>query len=477
MAKLIKQITPLETNFSQWFIDVVTNGNLIEYGPVKGTIIFKPNAYGIWEKIQFFFNQKIKQLGVQNVYLPMLIPASLIEQEKEHIAGFAPELATITKVGNKELHEQLYIRPTSEVLFAQLFKSIIHSYQDLPLAYNQWSNVLRWEKTTNPFLRTSEFLWQEGHTCHQNELEAQQMAWKMIRLYQDFVQNYLALPVIIGQKTEQEKFAGAITTLTIEAMMKDGKALQSATSHYLGQNFSQIYKIDFKDQTNNWHHVFQTSWGLSTRIIGALIMAHGDNRGIIIPPKVAPYQIDLIEILANKNPEIKLVSQQIFAKLNKFGFRCRIDQSSKSAGFKAAQSEIEGVPLRIEIGPRDLEQNQVLFVRRDTLDKELVKLDQIEQQALATLKAIQANLLQQAQKRLEANLVYTNDYETFKTYIKEQKFVLVPLVDDVRWEEKIKEETTATARCIPLEMDLPESDLCIFSKTKTNRFVIFAKAY
>ena len=254
----------------------------------------------------------------------------------------------------------------------------------------------------------------------------------MIRLYRDFVQNYLALPVIIGQKTEQEKFAGAITTLTIEAMMKDGKALQSATSHYLGQNFSQIYKIDFKDQTNNWHHVFQTSWGLSTRIIGALIMAHGDNRGIIIPPKVAPYQIYLIEILANKNPEIKLVSQQIFAKLNKFGFRCRIDQSSKSAGFKAAQSEIEGVPLRIEIGPRDLEQNQVLFVRRDTLDKELVKLDQIEQQALATLKAIQANLLQQAQKRLEANLVYTNDYETFKTYIKEQKFVLVPLVDDVR---------------------------------------------
>ena len=254
----------------------------------------------------------------------------------------------------------------------------------------------------------------------------------MIRLYRDFVQNYLALPVIIGQKTEQEKFAGAITTLTIEAMMKDGKALQSATSHYLGQNFSQIYKIDFKDQTNNWHHVFQTSWGLSTRIIGALIMAHGDNRGIIIPPKVAPYQIDLIEILANKNSKIKLVSQQIFAKLNKFGFRCRIDQNSKSAGFKAAQREIEGVPLRIEIGPRDLEQNQVLFVRRDTLDKELVKLDQIEQYALTTLKAIQANLLQQAQKRLEANLVYTNDYETFKTYIKEQKFVLVPLVDDVR---------------------------------------------
>ena len=477
--KEINKITPLEQNFSQWFIDVVTNGNLIEYGPVKGTIIFKPNAYGIWEAIQEQFNKILKKNHVKNVYLPMLIPAALINQEKDHIAGFAPELATVTQVGDKKLNEHIYIRPTSEVLFAQLFKSEIHSYQDLPLMYNQWANVLRWEKTTNPFLRTTEFLWQEGHTCHQSKQEAIDLTKQMIKTYESFVKEYLALPVIVGLKTESEKFAGAVATYTIEAMMKDGKALQSATSHYLGQNFSKIYGIDFKNNSNQFEHVYQTSWGLSTRIIGALIMAHGDNRGIIIPPKIAPYQIDILEILANKNPDVRSTANQIKTELEAHNFRIRIDQSDKSFGFKAAQSEIEGVPLRIEIGPKDLANNQVTIVRRDTLEKTVSPIDHLVDNIKNLLNEIQNNLYNQALTRLENNLVYTNNYQNFKELIKQQKFVIIPLCDDPKWEKQIKDETTATSRCIPLELklELPKSAQCIFTNQQTNRFVIFAKAY
>ena len=477
MAKLINKITPLESNFSQWFIDVVTNGNLMVYGPVKGTIMFKPNAYGIWEQIQTEFNKVLRKHNVANVYLPMLIPAALIEQEKAHVAGFAPELATITQVGDKHLSEPLYIRPTSEVLFAQLFKSQIHSHNDLPVCYNQWANVLRWEKTTNPFLRTSEFLWQEGHTCHASADEAQEMTLTMIRVYQRFVAEFLALPVLVGLKTESEKFAGACQTYTIEAMMKDGKALQSATSHYLGQNFSRIYGVDFKTATNEFTSVYQSSWGLSTRIIGALIMAHGDNRGLIIPPKIAPYQVDIIEIMANKHPEVATQAEQIRQALEAQGIRVRIDRSSKSFGYKAAQSEIEGVPLRIEIGPQEAAQHQVALVRRDTLAKTTVAQAKLSMAVAKHLEAIQQDLLDQATKRLQANLVYTNDYQTFRAHIAAQKFVLVPLVDEPALEAQIKAETTATARCIPLDLELPKTAPCMLSQQPTNRFVVFAKAY
>lgn len=475
--KIINKITPIEDDFAKWYVDVVTNGNLIDYGPVKGTILFKPNAYGIWENIQKEFNKIINKLNVKNVYLPMLIPSSLIKKEETHLKGFAPELATITKVGQKQLNEDIYIRPTSEVMFAQLFKSEIDSHNDLPKLFNQWANVLRWEKTTNPFLRTSEFLWQEGHTSHSTPNEAKELSLEMINIYKNFVNEYLALPVIIGQKTESEKFAGAEITYTIEAMMKDGKALQSGTSHYLGQNFSKMFDISFKNKENIFENVYQTSWGISTRLIGAIIMSHGDNRGIIIPPKIAPIQVDIIELFANKNPKIAQLSQKLKILLEAKKIRVRIDNSNKTPGFKAAQSEIEGVPLRIEIGPRDIENNNLLVISRDTLMKETVSIDNVLEVVDAKLKEIQNNLFHKAQKRLEENIVFVNSYEEFKKQIENKKFVVIPLIDNVEFELKIKEETTATARCIPFSIDLPLEGNCIFTNQITKRFVIFAKAY
>ncbi|WP_022935663.1 proline--tRNA ligase [Mesomycoplasma moatsii] len=477
--KLIKKITPIEENFSQWFIDVITNGNLIEYGPLKGTVIFKPNSYGIWEQIQYNLNKIIKKEGVRNVYLPLLMPKSLIQKEKEHVDGFAPELATVTKVGDKKLNEEIYIRPTSEVLFAQLFKSEINSYNDLPKLFNQWANVVRWEKTTNPFLRTSEFLWQEGHTSHSTEEEAVNFSEKMIQVYKNFYKDYLALDVVIGKKTEREKFAGAITTWTIEAMMKDGKSLQAATSHYLGQNFSKMFNISFKNENNQLINVYQTSWGLSTRSIGAIIMAHGDNRGIVIPPKIAPIQVDLIEVLANKDKNVITMANQLKKELEENGIRVRVDKSDKTIGFKAAQSEIEGVPIRIEIGPRDIENQQVLIVRRDTIYKALVNIDKVVIEVKKLLESIHNDLFEKSRKLIKENIIYCNSYGKFKELIKEQKFVVVPIIEDSKeLENKIKEETTATARCIPTELDLClKEDKCIMTGKLVNHFVLFAKAY
>lgn len=477
--KIINKITPIEEDFSKWYVDVITNGNLIEYGPVKGTLIFKPNSYGIWENITKNLDVLIKKEGSRNVYLPLLIPQSLIAMEKDHVDGFAPELATITKVGEKKLGEEVYLRPTSEVLFAQLFKSEINSYQDLPKIYNQWANVIRWEKTTNPFLRTTEFLWQEGHTSHENEKEALDFSKKMIIMYRDFYKDYLALDVIMGQKTESEKFAGAEITWTIEAMMKDGKALQSATSHYLGQQFSKIYNVVFKDQNNQLINPYQTSWGLSTRSIGAIIMAHGDNRGIIIPPKIAPIQVDLIAIMANKEPKVLEVIEELKEILEKNNIRTRIDKTNKSPGFKAAQSEIEGVPIRIEVGPRDLQNDEVVIVRRDLITKINVKINNVVDLTKQLLQDIHDNLYQQSQKRLEENIVYCNSYTEFKKLIKEQKFVLVPISKDSQEIEKqIKNETLATARCIPFvnKFNIKE-DKCIITNKLTDHFVIFARAY
>lgn len=477
--KEINKITPIEEDFSKWFIDVIINGNLIEYAPLKGTIIFKPNSYGIWENIQKNFDQIIKKLDTQNVYLPLLIPKSLIAREKDHIKGFAPELATITKVGDKELNEDIYIRPTSEVLFAQLFKSEISSYNDLPKIYNQWSNVVRWEKTTNPFLRTSEFLWQEGHTSHSTKEEAFNFSKKMIQVYKDFYKDYLALDVIVGQKTESEKFAGAEITWTIEAMMKDGKSLQVATSHYLGQNFSKMFNVSFKDKENKLINVFQTSWGLSTRSIGAIIMGHGDNRGIIIPPKIAPIQVDIIEVLANKDERVSKVSNEIKEILESNMIRVRVDKTNKTVGYKASQSEIEGVPIRIEVGPRDLDNNQVVLIRRDNLIKEFILKENVVCEVLKTLDKIHDNLYKQSKKMIESNIVYCNSYDEFKKIIKEKKFIIVPMVEDsIEFEKKIKEETTATARCVPIELKIPKKeDKCIFTGKTTKNFIIFARAY
>ncbi|MBN4083736.1 proline--tRNA ligase [Mycoplasma sp. CSL10137] len=478
--KQIDKITPMELDFAKWYTDVVKNGDLIAYGPTKGSIIYKPNSYGIWELIQKELNDIFKSKGIQNVYLPLLIPENLFQLEKEHIEGFNPELATVTKVGDKELSEKLFIRPTSEVLFADLFKKTINSYNDLPIVYNQWANVLRWEKTTNPFLRTREFLWQEGHTCHDNAWEARKLTREMISTYAKFLKNYLAIPTIVGKKTPREKFAGACSTYTIEAMMKDGKALQSGTSHYLNQNFSKPYGIKFKNKDNKEEYVYQTSWGVTTRLLGAIIMTHGDNRGVIIPPKVAPIQVDILELFAKKDPKVHQIAKEIKSKIGR-KFRVRLDSSDKNPGFKASNSEIQGVPIRIEVGPRDLAENKVLVVRRDTLEKQLVEIEKLKELIPILLDNIHNNLYDSAQKRLEENTEYVYNYDDFKEKIKENKFLVAPFCCDDYVEGKIKEETGATARCIPIKsFKKPNKDSkCFFDgcDKSTNRYVVFAKAY
>ncbi|RIV16364.1 proline--tRNA ligase [Mycoplasmopsis gallopavonis] len=480
MKKELDKITPLEKDFPRWYTDVVKNGNLIAYGPTKGTLIFKPNSYGIWELIQENLNKIFKEKGVQNVYLPLLIPESLFALEKEHVEGFNPELATVTHVGNRELSEKLYIRPTSEVLFADFFKNSIESYNDLPLIFNQWANVLRWEKTTNPFLRSREFLWQEGHTSHADPLEARKFTRSMINTYSKFLKNYLAIPTIVGKKTPHEKFAGACSTYTIEAMMKDGKALQAGTSHYLAQNFSKPYKITFKNKENKEEFVYQTSWGVTTRLIGAIIMTHGDNRGIIIPPRVAPIQVDILELFAKKSPRVSEVAAKLQSELGR-KYRVRLDSSDKNPGYKAANSEIQGVPLRIEVGPRDLENDMVTIVRRDQVEtKILVKLDQVKTQVGQLLDQIHDDLYAAAKQRLDEKTIYVYNYDDFKTNIEKQNFVIAPFCCSEQAEEDIKAETGATTRCIPKILDKPlKNAKCIYKHcdSETNRYVVFAKAY
>ena len=475
MRKL-DDITPIEEDFGRWFEDVVTKGNLIDYGPVKGTMFFKPVSYGIWENIQKELNKIFKKIDIQNVYLPLLIPKSFIEKEKEHIKGFAPELATITKVGNKELAEEIVIRPTSEMLFGEMFKREINSYNDLPKTYNQWANVIRWEKNTNPFLRNTEFLWQEGHTAHAHAMEARKMTKKMIKIYAKFLNDYLAIPVVIGRKTSKEKFAGAISTYTVEAMMKDGKALQSGTSHYLGQNFSKSMDIKFNTKDNKKSLIYQTSWGVSTRLIGAIIMTHGDNRGVIIPPKIAPYQIDILELFGNKNPIVHTEAMKL-KKILCRKFSVRLDSSNKGPGFKSAHSEIQGTPLRIEVGPRDLEKGEVTLIRRDTLEKIQVQISDVKNKVAKLLQLIQDNLLKMAKDRLNNNIQRADTYEEMKDLLNNKKFVLVPFAGGDAEENKIKKETFATTRCIPFSHKLPELKPCIITGKKTRRLVMFAKAY
>lgn len=477
--KELEKITPLEQDFAKWYTDVVKQGNLISYGPLKGTLVFKPNSYGIWELIQKYLNEAFKDKNVQNVYLPLFIPKNLLAKEKEHIAGFNPELATVTKVGDKKLSEDVYIRPTSETLFAELFRESITSHKDLPIIYNQWANVVRWEKTTNPFLRSREFLWQEGHTCHSNALEARRFAREMLSCYEKFVKNYLAIPVIAGKKTPHEKFAGACSTYTIEAMMKDGRALQAATSHYLAQNFSKPYEIIFKNKNNENENVYQTSWGASTRLLGAIIMTHGDNRGIVIPPRIAPIQVDILELFANKSEKVKKVSKELKDILGR-KWRVRLDDTDHQPGFKASNSEIQGVPIRIEVGPRDLENNKVLIIRRDTLEKELVDLKDAKSYVGTLLTKIHNNLYESAKKRLEEKTVYVDNYEEFKEQIAKNNFVIAPFCCLDNAEVEIKEETGASTRCIPMKFDKPlRKGRCIFSKChkETNRYVVFAKSY
>ncbi len=474
-----ERITPLETDFAKWYTDVVKQSELMTYGPVKGTIIFEPSGFAIWDNIKNVLDDKFKKLGVNNVYFPLFIPKKYLEKEKDHIEGFSPEVATITKVGETQLEEEIVVRPTSEVLFCNYFADKINSYKDLPILYNQWANVVRWEKTTRPFLRTSEFLWQEGHTVHTNAIEARQMARRMIKVYSKFLRDYLAIPTLMGKKTPLERFAGAKTTYTIEALMKDGKALQSGTSHYLGQNFSHAFNIKFQNQDNKLEFAYQTSWGVSTRLIGALIMCHSDNYGLVIPPKIAPIKIVIMTIFADRNPQVNEVAKLLYKKLHR-RFATIIDDSNKGPGYKAAANEIKGMPIRIEVGPRDLENNEVTIVRRDTLAKTKIKIEEVNDAIKPLLIDIQNSMLEKATKHLNDRIVTVENYDQFKENIKNNNIVLAPFWCNSAAELKIKNETTATTRCIPMgEVSKPKPGTrCFYNPNKiANKMVYFAKAY
>ncbi|TPE56763.1 proline--tRNA ligase [[Mycoplasma] falconis] len=476
--KKIDKITPQKEDFARWYTDVIKNGDLMAYGATKGSIIFKPLSFSIWDNIRLNLDKEFKKVGVQNVYLPLLIPESLLQKEKDHLEGFNPELATVTEVGGKKLAEKYYIRPTSETLFGDFFKNEINSYKDLPLIYNQWVNVMRWEKTTNPFLRSREFLWQEGHTMHATAEDGKMLTTKMLNIYKNFVEEYLAIPVMDGQKTEHEKFSGADFTFTIEAMMKDGKALQAGTSHYLGQNFTKAFDITFKNKENLLENAYGTSWGVSTRLLGALIMTHGDDRGIIIPPKIASTQVDILTLFANKDERVEVVASQIKNDLLANNISVNLDESDKGAGFKAANSEIHGTPLRIEVGPRDLDNNQVTLVRRDTIEKITVNLEDVVKTVEKLLVDIQNNLLQSAKDRLKNNIVVVDNYEEFKVEIAKGHWVYAAFAGDGDDEVKIKEETGASTRCIPFVKPVSiNSNKCFYTNKETNRYVIFAKSY
>lgn len=475
--KKIEKITPQNENFATWYTDVIKNGDLMSYGTSKGSIIFKPLSFGIWDNIRNNLDKLFKKHDVKNVYLPLLIPESLLQKEKDHLKGFNPELATITEVGNKKLNEKFYVRPTSETLFGEFFKSELDLYNELPLIFNQWANVVRWEKTTNPFLRTREFLWQEGHTIHKTEEEARKLTLDILKLYKNFLKDYLAIPVVDGQKTEHEKFSGAVDTFTIEAMMKDGKALQAATSHFLGQNFTKVFNVTYKNENNKLVNPYGTSWGTTTRLIGALIMTHGDDRGIIIPPKIAPTQIDIIELFSNKEPNVSKISNKIEQLLSE-KFNVLVDRSNKNPGFKAANSEIHGTPLRIEIGPNDVKNEQVIFIRRDTLEKKIVKLENVLNEVIETLDSIQENLYDMALSRLKNNFIFVKNYDEFKENIKLNKWVVTLFDGDEEDEVKIKDETGASTRCIPFDLPIEvNGNECFYTKKRTKKIVIFAKAY
>ena len=468
-------ITAMDEDFAQWYTDIVLKAELIDYSAVKGCMILRPYGFAIWENFQKNLDRMFKETGHENVAMPMFIPESLLQKEKDHVEGFAPEVAWVTHGGTEELAERLCIRPTSETLFCDHYANVIHSWRDLPKLYNQWVSVVRWEKTTRPFLRSTEFYWQEGHTAHATADEAQEETVRMLNVYADFYRDYLAIPVVKGQKTEKEKFAGAKETYTIEAMMHDGKALQSATSHYFGDGFAKAFEIQFSDKNNQLQYVHQTSWGLSTRSIGAMIMVHGDNNGLRIPPRVAPIQVILVPIAAHK-PGVLEKATEIKTALSK-NFRVKLDDSDKMPGWKFSEYEMKGVPLRLEIGPRDLENNQCVAVRRDTGEKIILSLDSLQEEIEKILDSIHDNMLRQATENLENHIYSAKDWEELSDLLKNKPgFVKSAWCGDLACEMKIKEELTATSRCLPNDQ-VPISDLCPCCGKPSAHTVIWGKAY
>ncbi len=472
--KLVEQITSMDEDFAQWYTDVVKKAQLMGYSSVKGFMVIKPYGYAIWENMQKELDSKFKENGVQNVYMPMLIPESLLQKEKDHVEGFAPEVAWVTHGGEDELSERYCVRPTSETLFCDFYADDIHSYRDLPKLYNQWCSVVRWEKTTRPFLRSREFLWQEGHTAHATAEEAGEFTVRMLDVYADFFENILAIPVLKGRKTDKEKFAGAIETYTIESLMHDGKALQSGTSHNFGDGFARAFGIQYTDRENKLSYVHQTSWGTTTRMIGALIMVHGDDSGLVLPPRIAPTQLMLIPIRTSE--EIVTRLREIKSALDNT-FRVDIDLSDKRPGWKFSEQEMRGIPLRMELGPRDLENGVCVLVRRDTKEKVEVSLDEVEDKAGEILEDIQKNLYEKAKAHLKSHIYDAYDYEQFCEMAEEKPgFIRGMWCGERECEDKIKEDTTATSRLIPLKEE-SIGDTCVCCKKPAKKLVYWGKAY
>ncbi len=472
--KFVKEIADIETNFTQWFTDVVLKTELVDYGPVKGTMVIRPYGYAIWENIQKDMDKRFKETGAENAYFPLLIPMSFFTKEAEHVEGFAPEVAVVTHAGGAKLEEPLAIRPTSETIIGTMYSKWIQSYRDLPVMMNQWCNVMRWEKTTRPFLRTSEFLWQEGHTVHATEEEAMEETMRMLNVYKTFAEETLAIPVFTGRKTEKEKFAGAVATFGMEAMMLDGKSLQAGTSHYLGQNFSKAFDIKYLDKDGKLKYGYTTSWGTSTRMIGAIIMAHGDQRGLVLPPRVAPVQAVIIPVAAHKGG-VTEKAQEIESALKAAGVRVKTDLREMSPGWKFNEWEMKGVPVRIEIGPRDIEAGHAVIMRRDTLEKSTVSLESLAETVTKLLDTIQKDMLEASRARRDKKVVHADTLQGILDGVEGQNFVKAGWCGCRECEDKVKEFASATARVMCDEEGVPER--CAICGKPAKHNVIFARAY
>ncbi len=474
--KLVKEITSMEEDFTQWYTDVVKKAELMDYSSVKGCMIFRPYGYAIWENIQKRLDARFKELGHENVYMPMFIPESLLEREKDHVEGFAPECAWVTIGGQNKLSERLCVRPTSETLFCEHFKNVIHSYRDLPKLYNQWCSVVRWEKTTRPFLRTSEFLWQEGHTMHETAEEAKAETEQMLKVYKDFYLEDLAIPAITGQKTEKEKFAGAEATYTIEPMMHNGVALQGGTSHYFGDGFAKAFDITFTGRDNTLKYPHQTSWGLSTRSIGAIIMAHGDNNGLILPPAIAPIQVIIVPVAQHK-PGVLDKANEIKDALKK-NFRVKLDDSDNSPGWKFSEYEMKGVPVRLEIGPKDIEANQCVLVSRVTREKKFVSLDNIASEVEALLTQVHDELAERVRKNLAEKTYTATTHEEFLDIAANKPgYIKAMWCGETACEDQLKDETGGVkSRCIPFKEE-QLSDVCVCCGKKAKHMVVWGRQY
>jgi len=476
---MAEKITPRSENYSQWYVDIVVQSKLADYSPVKGCMVIRPRGYALWEAMQRQIDAMFKETGHSNAYFPLLIPESFIHKEAEHVEGFSPELAVVTHAGGEELEEPLVIRPTSETIIWSMYKKWIQSYRDLPILINQWANVLRWEKRTRLFLRTTEFLWQEGHTAHETEEEAVEETLKMLDVYARFAEEYMAVPVLQGKKTESEKFAGAVDTYSIEAMMQDRKALQAGTSHFLGQNFARAFDVTYQTKEGKLDHVWATSWGMSTRLVGALIMTHSDDRGLIIPPRLAPTEAVIIPIFKNKNKEeVVGYARKLYDEM-KSGFRMEFDDDdANSPGWKFAEWEMCGVPIRIEIGPRDMESGKAMLVRRDTGEKESVEIGEAAGRVRELLGEIQTSLFEKARKLREEHTHQIDEYEKFKVlYEQDGGFADTHWCGSAECEAAVKDETKATIRVLPFDQGTVEGKKCIYCGKPARYRAVFAKAY